>query len=137
MIEYQKYFQNKRTIFLNEIKYELITLESEPKDVKFQIKDQIETMIKENHELHIIFTRIVHFDPKSLYDLRVSFGLILPFKDEIIKKEDVSTLNFKKFFVENNVYLGDILSRTSQLIAEITSSHGQPPIITPPNIILS
>lgn len=137
MIEYTKYFSSKRLIYLNEISYKLITLEDKPINVSFKIKDTLRTEVVEENQLRIIFTRRTHFLPESLYDLSVSFGCVLYFTEDALQIPNYKELDYEGYFIENSQYIGDIISRASMEISQITSSHGQPPVITPPNYIKS
>ncbi len=138
MIEYNKYFSNQRAIFLNDIKYSLISVEFKPiKNIEFKTIDSIETEIVDVNKLRMIFTRKIFFIPKSLYELTVSFGLILNFTEEALNIPNYKVLDYQKYFIENNLYINDLISRISLQISQITASHGQPPVITPPLYIKS
>lgn len=133
-MEINKYFEKQGSFYLNDINYKTISLEAEPKDIKTKYEDFVSTEIIENgKQLRVLFTRRIYHQPESLYELFVSFGAIYYFKKEYINSAEVKDIDFLKKFKENrNTLFLNIISRTSMLISQITSSHGKIPLVTPP-----
>jgi len=133
MINSNEYFEKQGSLYLDNISYDLLTLESNPENVKIKIVDQLESeLINNKTQLKVVFTRIVKHDPEVLFNLKVSFGAIYTFKKEYLG-DSLDDIDFNEMLKNNrNILFLNIISRTSQLISEITSSHGQHPFVTPP-----
>lgn len=95
--------------------------------------DKLETKEISENKLQVSITRSLVFDPDDLYTLSVTYVAVLKFKAD--RKEELKALsdnlskdllNYGQFFMSN------IMARMSLLISEITSSYGQPPVVTPP-----
>ena len=89
--------------------------------------------------IEIIFkltiTLSLYFDPEEIFELSLSYGAILKIKKERKEEYDWDKINLAEEFRENGEFvLGNLMSRISLLIAEITSSFGQIPLILPPAI---
>lgn len=128
----EEYFLPEQTYFLNSVNYKI--LDNASQDGEIKCIDNINTNVTDDG-VRVIFTRTLKFTPESIFELSVSFGTILKFneknKDEI-KWNDIS---LAKEFKDNGAFvLQNLLNRTSLLIAEITASFGQIPIIIPPII---
>ena len=75
------------------------------------------------------------FDPEEIFELSVSFSAILKLNGEKKDDYDWTKINLAEEFRENGQFvLGNLVNRISLLIAEITSSFGQTPIILPSGI---
>lgn len=129
-----RYFLKQGSLYLQDIDYKLISLESMPKNVKTDYKDNLKVeLIDDNQKLRIVFTREVKHTPNELFDLSVSFGAEYTFNEEYSGKDELNEIDFKSMLEENkNMLFLNIIARTSQLISQITSSHGQYPLVTPP-----
>ena len=137
MKDFNEYFKKQGSLYLKDINFELITLETSPTKSKVVFKDSVDVVIDgQERLLKVIFTRYVSYVPKSLYELSVSFGAIYSFKDEIHEIEKLDGDIFKDMLTENrnNLFI-NIISRSSLLISQISSSHGAAPLITPPTFI--
>lgn len=133
MMNFNEYFEKQGSLYLNNISYNLITLESNPENVRIKVVDQLESeLINNKTQLKVVFTRIIKHEPEVLFNLEVSFGAIYNFKKEYLG-DRLDDINFDEMLKSNkNPLFLNIISRTSQLISEITSSHGQNPFVTPP-----
>jgi len=90
-------------------------------------------LVDNNNKLNVVFTRRVKHTPNELFDLDVSFGAYYIFKGEYSGSDHLNEIDFKSMLEENrNILFLNIIARTSQLISQITSSHGQYPLVTPP-----
>ncbi len=133
MSNFNDYIKKQGSLYLNDISYKLVTVESNPERANTVIRDSLNTeLINDNKDLRVVFTRNISFEPQKLYELSVSFGAIYSFKDSYTYKE-VIDIDFTKLVIHsNNILFSNIISRTSMLISQITSSHGQYPLVTPP-----
>lgn len=72
---------------------------------------------------------------KEIFELTITFGVVLKIKEEKMNEYDWNSIPLAEEFQTNgNFVLDNIMSRISLLVAEITSSFGQNPIIVPPMI---
>lgn len=79
--------------------------------------------------------RVLKFDPEEIFELSVSYGAILKFKHEKKEDYDWNNINLAEEFRENGQFvLANLMNRISLLIAEITSSFGQTPLVLPPSV---
>lgn len=128
------YFVAEQEFYLDKISYNRIDKSEKTNEYLLNCNDNILIDINENI-LKLTVERILHFDPKEIFELSVSFGAILRFNEE--KKNDYNwkAINLAEEFRENGQFvLGNLMNRMSLLIAEITSSFGQTPIILPSGI---
>ena len=93
--------------------------------------DNIEAAVNENI-VKLTITRALKFDPEEIFELSLSYGAILKIKKERKEEYDWDKINLAEEFRENGEFvLGNLMSRISLLIAEITSSFGHIPLILP------
>lgn len=133
MLDFKKYFEEEYRYTLYNVDFKII--ENEPgKELTAQILDNIETEIKENI-LYIKFVREVSFVPEAVFSLEVAFLVMLTIKDGMHDK--VAEIDWKKELTEqpDNPYFSNVIARTAGLIANISSSYGQMPLMTPPILI--
>ena len=128
------YFLPSQEFYLDKIIYN--RMETNNKNTKFILKciDKIDVSM-DGDFVKITVERDLEFEPVDILKLSVSFGEILKF-DEIKKQEyNWNELDLKEEFRENGGFVIDnLIKRITLLIAEITSSFGQAPIIVPPEI---
>ena len=75
------------------------------------------------------------FDPDELFELSISFGAILKFDPEKKDEYDWHKVNMAEEFRENGEFvLSNLMNRIALLVAQITSSYGQMPLVLPPSI---
>ena len=134
MFNYNEYFEEQYQFLLKEVYYKSIDNNEQIQEIDLKISDTITTDVVNKH-LKILFAREVFFIPSALYNIKVIFEINLPFKDNYDTKE--INVNWNNELINNpNPYLYNVVSRASNMIANITSSYGQQPLITPPNPIL-
>lgn len=131
MLDFNRYFLPNRKIFLDNVQYETLQLPSPGEGRKLNCKDTILAQRSDNW-VKINFNRTLTFTPEGVFRLSVTFGVLLPFnpntKDEINWKE----IDIAGAFREHcKPLLSTLMSRTSLLISQITSSAGQNPLVTP------
>ena len=130
----EDYFDTEQEFYLEKISYNRIDRKEETGEYILNCIDNIETGVNQD-TVKLIVKRALKFEPEEVFDLSVSFGAILRFDKE--KKGDYNWegINLAEEFREHGQFvLGNLMNRISLLIAEITSSFGQAPIITPPQI---
>lgn len=133
MLNFNDYFKDEYQFSLRDVSYSKIECEQDSLKYELKISDTINAELKED-SLYVTFTRDVYFEPASMFNLKVVFDIILHLNEEATEK--ATGINWSQTLLENpNLYLGNVVSRTSHLIAEITASFGQQPLITPPNPI--
>ena len=131
MLNFNDYFKDEYQFSLKDVSYSKIECEQRISEYELKISDTINAELKEDF-LYVTFTRNVYFEPKLMFNLKIVFDIILYLNEG--SKEKAAGINWSQALLENpNIYLGNVTSRTSQLIAEITASFGQQPLITPPN----
>ena len=134
MINFKEYFRDEYQFALKNISYTQLSPAPLGSDVSLNIIDALGTNLSSS-SLELTFHRNVAFTPSSLYSLTVTFTCTLSFKDSSCV-EKAQQVNWNDAFTNTrSPYLTNIASRASNLIAAITASYGQPPLITPPNLI--
>ncbi|MBE6949425.1 MAG: hypothetical protein E7456_06220 [Ruminococcaceae bacterium] len=135
MLDFNKYFNEQYQFTLKNVSFSWVKNDSTETNFEIKISDSINTEIQNRH-LEVVFKRKVYFVPEALFNLSVSFAFTLTFRDSICE-EEMNSVNWSEAFTQSeSPYLANIISRTSGLISSITSSFGQQPLVTPPNIIV-
>lgn len=133
----QEYFDPRQQVFLESIKYTKLDKDNGKKELLLNCQDTIEPEVLEDR-LKLIVHRTLGFEDDQLFKLSVSAGVILKFIPEKKKDYEWDKLNLSEEFRENGQFaLSNIMNRMSLVIAQITSSFGQPPIILPTGIAIS
>ena len=128
------YFKEKHEIFLDSIKYNIVEENQVSQEYQLNGVDSIETKI-EDEQVRVVVKRALKFYPEAFFSLEVAFGAVLEFNDEKKSEQDWQNVNLAEEFRENGGFILDhLLSRISLLIAQITSSYGQQPLILKPEI---
>lgn len=128
-----EYFQPEQEFYLQNISYNRLEKNEQEKHT-LNCFDNIQVDKSEN-EVRITVTRSLKFDPEELFSLNVSFGAVLKFVLERKNEYDWNKINLAEEFKNNGEFVtGNLMSRISLLIAQITSSFGQQPIVLPPSV---
>ncbi len=128
------YFVTEQKYYLDKISYNRIDKNVQAKEHLLNCIDNIDVNIS-GDTVKLTVQRILKFDPEEIFNLSVSFGAILKFNKEKEGDYDWEKINLAEEFQENGQFvLGNLMSRITLLIAEITSSFGQMPIISPPKV---
>ncbi len=132
MIDFGRYFLHEQQIFLDNVNYEMQTLEKASGEVKLNVKDTIVAQLMDKKGVKVTFNRTLSFDTEGMFFLSVTFGVFMRFNpvyyDEIMWKNIDIAGEFK---LGCQPILTNLMSRTSMMISQITSAAGQVPIITP------
>lgn len=132
-----QYFRNEYQIYLNGINFEKFDAIPQPEngEITLNCTDNIAATVKDNEGVEIILTRKLTFVPEQLFGLVISFGADLKFDKEKAKEINWREINLADEFRDNGDFIiSNLLSRISLLVAQITSSFGQTPLIIPPSM---
>ena len=132
-----QYFRNEHQIYLNGINFEKLDAIPQPEngEITLNCTDNIAATVKDNEGVEIVLTRKLTFVPEQLFGLVISFGADLKFDKEKAKEINWREINLADEFRDNGDFIiSNLLSRISLLVAQITSSFGQTPLIIPPSM---
>ena len=135
------YFLPEQEFYLHKINYDRITSGESgirKSEISLNCTDNIVAEVNDLDEVKIIVTRSLYFDPEDVFCLSVAFGAELKINPN--KKNDYNwhELNLAEEFRDNGDFVvSNLMNRISLLIAQITSSFGQQPLMLPPTIIKS
>ena len=130
-LDFNRYFLPERRIFLDNVEYEMLELTTTAGEKKLDCKDTIVAQ-RNDAGVKITFNRTITFQPEGVFRLSVTFGALLTFHPQKKDELDWTKIDIAGEFRKNGgPLLGMLMSRTSLLIAQITSSSGQVPLITP------
>lgn len=135
MFDFDRYFLKECQIFLSHLEYDFL---SQPKqgENKLTIRDSVSAYDMAEDKVKIEISRSLDFGMGGVFDLRVVFGITLTKNPFSVNEIDWSQVNVAEEFKRSKAPLvGNIVSRMSMLIAQITSVAGQVPIVTPPQLI--
>ncbi len=136
MLNFKDYFIDEYQFTLKKVTYTWIETNNHGDELNLNISDGVISSIQ-GRTLNVTFERKVFFKPEALYSIEVAFAIMLTFK-ETINEEEINKVNWCQELIEtDNPYLRNIISRASNVISMLTSSYGQQPLITPPNIVQS
>lgn len=128
------YFETEQEFYLDKVVYNRIDKKEEAEEYSLNCIDNIDVEVNEGI-VKLTVKRILKFKPEEIFELSVSYGAILKIKEEKMEEYDWDEVDFEEEFRENGQFvLGNLMNRMSLLIAEITSSFGQSPLILPPTI---
>ncbi|MBQ4067188.1 MAG: hypothetical protein IJD22_06045 [Clostridia bacterium] len=131
MENFERYFLHDKKVFLENISYETVKAEGRPTRVELVSKDTIVAQLMKNG-VKICFNRAMSFDPEAVFSLSVTYSMVLLFdpstKDEIDWRSTDIAGEFRRSCPH---LLSLLMARTALMIGQITSSSGQPPIMTP------
>lgn len=130
MIDFSRYFHPDHKIYLENVNYEHI--KAPAGKLRMNCKDTIVAHLAEPVGIKVTFNRTVSFEPEGLFYLSVSFSAIMRFNEETKDEISWKGLDIASEFRQNGgAVLHNLSSRAALLIAELTSSSGQSPLITP------
>ncbi len=135
MFDFDRYFLKECQIYLSHVDYDFL---SQPNigENKLTIRDSVASYNVSDEKVKIEFSRSLDFGTAKVFNLRVVYAVILTKNPFSIQEVDWSTINVAEEFKRAKAPLaGNIMSRVSMLIAQITSVSGQVPIVTPPQLI--
>ena len=92
MENFERYFLHDKKIFLENISYETVKIESRPDNLKLGVKDTIVAQLME-HGIKINFNRALNFDPEGIFSLSVTFAMMLIFDPSTKNEVDWKSLD--------------------------------------------
>ena len=129
-----EYFEEIQEFYLDKVTYNRIETKNRLQSYRVNCTDRIDVDLQEQ-QVKITVERTLALEPREMFDLSVSYGAVLKFKEDKKDEHDWENINLAGEFQKNGEFvLGNLMSRMSLLIAEITASFGQTPIILPPGI---
>ena len=131
------YFLPNQEYYLAKIFYQRIDTDTKEEEMTLNCTDNIKVDVDEKTEVvRVTAERILRFEPDYLFELTVSFGVILQFDSDKKGEYDWHDINLAEEFTANGEFaLENLMSRISLQIAQITSSYGQAPLIMPSGIV--
>ncbi len=128
-----EYFLPEHEFYLHKIVYDRLDNVTLEETVPLNCADNINVEINNNCGVKIIVTRSLYFEPEEIFRLSVSFGADLKFEPHKVSEYNWTEINLADEFRDNGQFVTDnLMSRISLLIAQITSSFGQQPLLLPP-----
>lgn len=135
-MDINQYIEPRQQSFLNGVEYRLLQLVPASSKNVLKVSDKLDVQFLDQKHIKLILTRRLDFEPAGLFELSASFGMILTLRDDAYYLVDWKTYDLAEEIINNSKnLLNPLAARISLLIAEITSSYGQVPIVTPPTII--
>ncbi len=128
-----EYFLPEHEFYLHKIVYDRLDNVTSEETVPLNCADNINVEIKSNSSVKIIVTRSLYFEPEEIFRLSVAFGANLKFEPQKVSEYNWNEINLADEFRDNGHFVTDnLMSRISLLIAQITSSFGQQPLLLAP-----
>ncbi len=136
-MDINQYIEPRQQTFLSNVEYRLLELVASGSKNVINVADNLEARFLDPKHIKLTLTRKLTFNPAGLFELSVSFGTILTLREDSYYLVDWKTYDVAEEIVRNSKNLiNPLAARISLLIAEITSSYGQNPIVTPPTVIM-
>jgi len=130
-----EYFSPEQEFYLNNISYQRIDKTIESDNHSLNCTDSINVDVYGDECVRVLVSRVLEFNPEELFEMSISFGAILRFVPEKVHEHDWNNINMAEEFRYNGEFVtGNLMARISLLIAQITSSFGQLPLVLPPNV---
>ena len=135
-MDINQYIEPRQQTFLSNVEYRLLELVASGSKNVINVADNLEARFLDPKHIKLTLTRKLTFNPAGLFELSVSFETILTLREDSYYLVDWKTYDVAEEIVRNSKNLiNPLAARISLLIAEITSSYGQNPIVTPPTVI--
>ena len=135
-MDINQYIEPRQQTFLSNVEYRLLELVASGSKNVINVADNLEARFLDPKHIKLTLTRKLTFNPAGLFELSVSFGTILTLREDSYYLVDWKTYDVAEEIVRNSKnIINPLAARISLLIAEITSSYGQNPIVTPPTVI--
>lgn len=129
------YFLPEHEFYLQNVSYNRIENNVDSEEHSLNCVDSIKVDVEGNDNVRVTVTRTLSFEQNELFELTVSFGAILKFEPTRKNEYNWHEINMAEEFRKNGEFVtNNLMARISLLIAQITSSFGQPPLILPPNV---
>ncbi len=130
-----EYFLPEQEFYLQNVSYSKVENVINQNEHSLNCIDNIKVDVIGNEKVRITITRSLKFEPEELFNLSVAFGAVLSFDPEHEKDCNWNEINLAEEFRANGDFVTvNLMSRITLLIAQITSSFGQQPLVLPPGI---
>jgi len=130
-----EYFLPEQEFYLHKVNYDRLDSAVAKNEFTLNCADNINVEVSENSEVKIIVTRSLAFEPGEMFRLSVAFGADLKLDPQKEHEYNWHEINLAEEFRNNGYFVtANLMSRISLLIAQITSSFGQQPLVIPPNV---
>jgi len=130
---FEEYFENEFDYKLDEISFHSINPPNEPITCEMKLKDELTGDFGQDSQLNLKLKRIISFEPAYIYELTIVYSIRLKLKKNCRLQPEQNGEYWAKLLLNNpSGYLGEVCSRISMLVANITGANGKPPAIIPP-----
>ena len=130
-----EYFLPEHEYYLQNVSYNKIDKIVDEDEHSLNCFDNIKVDVIGEEKVKITLTRSLRFEPEELFELSVSFGAVLKFVEDKKQEYHWHELNLAAEFRSKGEFVtNNLMSRISLLMAQITSSYGQAPLILPPGV---
>lgn len=124
---------DKRYSALYNVQYQYFGLVLD-KDFDIKGSDSIEILDIDEEKIAYIVTREIHFEPKNLFEISVSYQVEYFFKEGIkgaplLDKDEIKN----QLYEDGEFFSDDEMGRVSQIISELTGTFGRTPLVTVPS----
>lgn len=134
LMNLSEYFEPQQEYYLENISYNRKESIAKKEDRSLICTDNITVGLSAD-SIKITLERTLKFEPEGFFELTVSFSTILKFKADKKNEVEWDKINLAEEFGKNGDFaLTHLSSRSSLLIAEITASFGQQPLIIPAGV---
>lgn len=136
MFHFSQAFEDQVQFSLHSVRYEKVKPDSLSQPYQPITTDRISIAEKSETGMTTLLQRDISFDPIGLFSITVSFEIVWTPKNwpSILAADDKQIID--AMMAEKSVFLCSIASRISLLIAQLTSSVGLSPMITPPELMV-
>ena len=127
-----EYFMPEYQYYLDSISYQRFGNTSLQVPLSLVCSDNITVSLTADNKVNLLLTRELKFSPEGIFSVTIRFGADLQFNPETSIGIDWNRVNLAEEFKKNGDFvIANLMSRASLLIAQITSSFGQQPLILP------
>lgn len=126
------YLNGQQSTFLKSATYNMGS--KTDKHVEIIMNDAVDAKLT-NNGIEVIFTRDLNMGEESTFRVEVCMGCYLYFNQDNSNEISWSEVDLVQEIKDCPIILNKLIARSSLLIAQLTSSFGGNPIVTPPQLI--
>ena len=137
MIDFVACFLPTFEFSLNDIHYKKLDISnSDSSEKQLNCIDTIKAELVDPRHVCVEYTRELNFSTQDIFELSVTFGALYTINEDSDQNIDWNNIDISAELLKSGAPVLNVLtSRISLLISQITSSYGQPPVVTPPTLI--
>lgn len=135
MFHFNSAFEDQVQLSLNLVHYEKINPDTLPQPFQVNVADSISISEKNENSLQTFIERKVSLEPAGLFSIMIRYEVVWKPKNWSLISDVDNTQIIQAMIAEKKDFLGSIAARTCLLIAQLTTSLGLAPLITPPELI--